>query len=162
MKRVSRTKRIFAAIAALGCVSGTALAHSQVQARDLMLAHYDAPQRSASAPSVPRVLSDKERKRYTRAFAAIEAQDWEAVEDLLEDARGDVLYQVTLAEYYTHAKSPRISAERIAEWLQDGVHLPQSEQLGRMGARRGVANIPDFPTAQSLRYQPEADRKSVV
>ncbi|MEM7688292.1 MAG: lytic transglycosylase domain-containing protein [Pseudomonadota bacterium] len=134
---------------------------AQAPANGQMVAHYETPfgnvaQRGRVLPSV---LSNKQRKRYQRVFAAIDAQDWETVEQLLEDARGDVLYQVALAEYFTHAQSPRIAGERIARWMEDGVHLPHAPQLGRMGAKRGVEYLPDFPIKQSLRYQPAASKR---
>jgi len=124
-----------------------------------MVAHYDRSAYEGRDSAIPQILSEAERKRYRRVFAAIDAQDWKTVEDLLDDARGDVLYQTALAEYYTHAKSPRIAGERIAEWLEDGVHLPQSEQLERMGAKRGVEYMPVLPNAQGLRYQTGASKR---
>ena len=159
MKPGSRTTLLTATLVALGCVSGTSIAHAQ--ARNPMVAHYDNSFSAAfyKASSVPTILSDDERERYTKVFAAIDDEEWETVEDLLKDARGEVLYQTALAEYYTHAKSPRISGERIAQWLEDGVHLPQAPQLGRMGAKRGLDYIPPFPGKQSLRYQGEASKR---
>jgi len=124
-----------------------------------MVAHYDRSAAARRNTALPRVLSDNERSRYTKVFEAIDAQDWETVEDLLKNARGDVLYQTALAEYYTHANSPRISGERIAQWLEDGVNLPQAAQLERMGAKRGVAYLPELPIQQSLRYQTGASKR---
>ena len=125
-----------------------------------MVAHYERRSGSdARNAAIPSLLSDSERKRYAKVFQAIDAQDWESVEELLDDRRGDVLYQVALAEYYTHAKSPRISGDRLGAWLEDGVHLPQAAQLTRMGVKRGVAFVPILPTAQNLRYQRGASKR---
>ena len=163
MKRGFQATLLAAATVAISAAAGTASAQSAPipASRDLMVAHYDAPERASASyeTAVPRVLSDDERERYARVFAAIDAQDWETVEELLDGRRGDLMYQAALAEYFTHAQSPRISGERIAAWLQEGVHLPQAEQIGRMGAKRGVERIPDFPKTQGLRYQPEASKR---
>lgn len=159
MKRGSGKTFLTATLVALGCVSGISIAHAQP--RNAMVAHYDTSFSAAfnETSPVPKVLSKDERERYTKVFAAIDKEDWERVEELLKDARGEVLYQTALAEYFTHANSPRISGERIAQWLEDGVHLPQAPQLGRMGAKRGLDDIPAFPGKQSLRYQGEASKR---
>jgi len=126
-----------------------------------MVAHYDRAERADvhRSDSLPTLLSPEERTLYRNIFAAIDAQDWQRVEDLLDDARGGVLHQIAAAEYYTHANSPRASGEAIARWLAAGVHLPQAPQLGRMGAGRGLANLPQFPAEQGLRYQGEAPKR---
>lgn len=155
----SRFAFFAAAIAALAGISGPLAAQPSVSGQ--MVAHYETPlaDRAQRYNSLPTILSDQERKRYSRVFAAIDAQDWAAVEDLLRDARGEVLYQAALADYYTHANSPRISGDRIAQWFDDGAHLPQAAQLGRMGSARGVTSLPPFPAKQTLRYQPEASKR---
>ncbi|MEO0589841.1 MAG: lytic transglycosylase domain-containing protein [Pseudomonadota bacterium] len=153
MKRLTGT-----ACLAIGflCVPGfTASASAQdTRMPGSMLAHYDHSGAAAwrSEGALPTILSENERARFQSLFAAIDGQDWESVETLLDETKGGVLHQIALAEYYTHAKSPKISAERIADWFSDGVHLPQSRQLGRMGAKRGLAYLPEFPSEQSLRY----------
>lgn len=160
MKLGSQNTLLTATLVALVGVSGPAL--SQSSGRNPMVAHYDTSFSSAfnETSVIPSVLSDKERSRYTQVFDAIDAEQWTKVEELFKDARGDTLYQIALAEYFTHANSPRISGERIAQWFEDGVHLPQAPQLGRMGEKRGVAYIPQFPGKQSLRYQPEASKRT--
>ncbi|MDJ0977872.1 MAG: lytic transglycosylase domain-containing protein [Erythrobacter sp.] len=126
-----------------------------------MAAHYEnAPDISTRlSRALPRILSEQQRARYRAVFAAIDAEDWKTVETQLKNARGEVLYQVALAEYFTHARSPKVGGERIAEWFRDGVHLPQSEQLGRMGARRGLDDLPTFPSEQALRFQTGAAKR---
>ncbi|MEM9310396.1 MAG: lytic transglycosylase domain-containing protein [Pseudomonadota bacterium] len=121
-----------------------------------MVARYDP---SASRAAVPTLLSERERDLYRQVFAAIDAEDWEKVETLLADAPVGILHQVALAEYYTHANSPKVSAERIAMWFKAGLHLPQSEQLGRMGAKRGLEVLPVFPAGKALRYQAGATKR---
>ncbi|MEL6737730.1 MAG: lytic transglycosylase domain-containing protein, partial [Pseudomonadota bacterium] len=147
----------------LACVPGLSASASAQDTRipGSMLAHYENPGavnwRSVSA--VPTILSENERARFQSLFSAIDAQDWESVEKLLQETKGGVLHQIALAEYYTHAKSPKISAERIAYWFAEGVHLPQSRQLGRMGAKRGLEYLPEFPSEQGLRYQNAAAKR---
>ncbi len=124
-----------------------------------MVAHYDASSNGRSE-AVPTVLSANERAFYSDLFGAIDAQQWERVESMLAQRRGGLLHQIARAEYYTHAKSPKIEAERIARWFDDGVHLPQAAQLGRMGAKRGVENLPYLPQAQRFSRQPYASKRT--
>lgn len=144
--------------AALGATQSTQIT-SQINGS--MAAHYnrDESEGSPRSEALPNVLSDEQRERYERIFAAIDRQDWETVEELLDEAEDELLYQIALAEYYTHAKSPRVSAQQIANWFEGGVHLPQSRQLGRMGAKRGLEFLPEFPSDQGFRYQPEASKR---
>ncbi len=125
-----------------------------------MAAHYDrTPSASARrSETVPPVLSDTERKRYERIFVAIDTENWAEVEQLI--AQGDgLLHQVALAEYYTHANSPAVSADQIARWFDRGVYLPQAQQLGRLGERRGLTALPEFPGVQGFRRQPSATKR---
>ncbi|MDY7099462.1 MAG: lytic transglycosylase domain-containing protein [Pseudomonadota bacterium] len=136
----------FAASAQDGAVAGS------------MAAHYDRAT-IGTANTVPAVLSQREREQYGDLFDAIDSHEWGKVDELLRETRGGLLHQIAAAEYFTHAKSPKISAERIADWFQSGVHLPQSEQLGRMGAKRGLDYLPQFPGAQGFRRQPSASKR---
>ena len=122
-----------------------------------MAAHYG--QRTSQGAEMPSVLSRNEREHFRDVFNAIDREDWERVEALLKIHKDAVLYQSALAEYYTHARSPKVSAEQIATWLDLGVHLPQSEQLGRMGATRGLEELPEFPQAQGFARQPAAPKR---
>ncbi|MEO0462004.1 MAG: lytic transglycosylase domain-containing protein [Pseudomonadota bacterium] len=126
-----------------------------------MAAHYARPAEAKQAQrnALPAVLSDKEREHYQRVFAAIDGQDWKTVEDLLGQYNDSALHQVATAEYYTHAKSPKVSAEKIAVWLQAGVDLPQASQLGRMGLKRGLDALPALPGKQGFRYQAGATKR---
>ncbi|MEM8723924.1 MAG: lytic transglycosylase domain-containing protein [Pseudomonadota bacterium] len=122
-----------------------------------MAAHYD--QRADRSASLPSVLSNDERGYYRDVFRSIDRQQWEKVEELLADRQGGILHQMALAEYYTHAKSPKVSADAIGTWFSMGVELPQSQQLGRMGAKRGLQWMPSFPSAQGFRRQPAASKR---
>ncbi|MEO1729157.1 MAG: lytic transglycosylase domain-containing protein [Pseudomonadota bacterium] len=126
-----------------------------------MAAHYGpaSPDSSAPTSALPTLLSDAERQLFERLFSAIDAQDWKTVETLLKDSRGTVLHQIAAAEFYTHAKSPKVSAEQITEWLAGGVDLPQAEQLGRLGAKRGLDVLPVLPSEKGLQYQTGAAKR---
>ncbi len=145
----------------LGLISAFAIAPAAfAQSGDVsgsMAAHYD---RGASqSDAVPVILTEKERDFYRDVFAAIDREQWEQVEQLLATRQGSILDRMALAEFYTHASSPQVSADQIARWLATGVNLPQSEQLGRLGARRGLEQLPEFPEVQGLSRQPEASKR---
>ncbi|WP_298466802.1 lytic transglycosylase domain-containing protein [uncultured Erythrobacter sp.] len=122
-----------------------------------MAAHYD--RQANQSNSLPSVLSNQERDFYRHVFRSIDRQQWQEVEKLLKDRQGGILHQMALAEYYTHAKSPKVSADAIGTWFSMGVELPQSQQLGRMGAKRGLQWTPSFPSAQGFRRQPAASKR---
>ncbi len=121
-----------------------------------MAAHYDRG--SSRNAAVPSVLSSEEREHYREVFRAIDREEWDKVQTLLNERQG-VLHQMALAEYYTHANSPAVSAEQIADWFAQGVELPQSEQLGRLGERRGLEYLPAFPQAQGFSRQRAAPKR---
>ena len=139
-------------------LAAPALAQSQEPSvRGSMAAHYDRQTSAVSA--LPEVLSEYERSFYTDLFAAIDAEEWDEVEEQLSEQPTGLLHQIARAEFYTHASSPRISAQLIASWFDDGVHLPQSQQLGRMGERRGLSAVPRLPSAQGFSRQAEDQRR---
>ncbi|MFO6447468.1 transglycosylase SLT domain-containing protein [Erythrobacter sp. NE805] len=105
------------------------------------------------------VLKADERDLYRQLFAAIDAKQWETVERLLAQRPDGVLTQLARAEYYTHAESPKVAPERIAEWFGAGVELPQAEQLARMGAKRGLSALPVLPREQAFARQPYAPKR---
>ncbi|QUL38582.1 lytic transglycosylase domain-containing protein [Erythrobacter sp. JK5] len=152
MKTCFRPVLLAATLTTALAAPGIAAAQSQS-----MVAHYSHATNENKA--VPSVLSQRERERYRDVFRAIDQEQWNDVEGQLDGRNGDVLHQVALAEYYTHANSPKVSAEQITRWFQDGVDLPQAEQLGRMGAKRGLEYLPAFPQAQSFRSQPSASKR---
>ncbi len=146
-------------ICAFSIASGAAAQTGDVSGS--MAAHYDrnASGSSSTSAAIPAVLSNADQDFYRSVFAAIDREEWGKVQELLNDRRGGVLHQVALAEYYTHANSPRIEADQIANWLSTGVTLPQAEQLGRLGERRGVTQLPAFPQVQRFSRQPEASKR---
>jgi len=107
------------------------------------------------------VLSPEERSTYRQLFAAIDAEQWPLVESLVAQLPGGVLTQTALAEYYTHAKSPKVSAEQIARWFAAGTDLPQAEQLAKMGAKRGLTALPVLPAGQGFARQPFAPKRTL-
>ncbi|MEP5725279.1 MAG: lytic transglycosylase domain-containing protein, partial [Erythrobacter sp.] len=153
MKKCSRT-----ALVAIGLFSFSSIPTiATAQVSGSLAANYDSQEQSSEA--IEPVLNANEQRLYTAVFDAIERQQWQQVEQLLAQNPDGVLHQVALAEYYTHAKSPKVSPGQIHEWFAMGVHLPQTEQLARMGKKRGVENLPDAPKAQSFQRQPYASKR---
>lgn len=109
--------------------------------------------------TVAPVLSAEDKALYRQLFAAIDAEQWPVVESLLAQRPDGVLTQTARAEYYTHAKSPKVSPEQIAAWFNAGTDLPQAEQLVRMGAKRGLAALPALPSEQGFARQPYAPKR---
>ena len=105
------------------------------------------------------VLSPDDRAAYREIFTAIDTQQWPQVEALLAQRPQGILTQAALAEYYTHANSPKIAPEQIAAWFAAGTDLPKAEQLAKMGAKRGVTMLPPLPTAQGFARQPYAPKR---
>ena len=124
-----------------------------------MVAQYDRP--AAANANIPAVLEAAEREHFRSVFLAIEREQWDQVEQLLEQRKDGLLYQTALAEYFTHANSPKIAAERISDWFKLGIHLPQTEQLARLGATRGLTDLPQAPRAQGFRSQPYAPKRTL-
>ncbi|QIG52821.1 transglycosylase SLT domain-containing protein [Altererythrobacter sp. BO-6] len=113
----------------------------------------------AGTVNVPQVLSERDQQYYRDIFTAIAREDWAKVDGLLGDREPGLLHQVAIAEYYTHANSPRVTAEQIAAWFAMGTDLPQAEQLGRLGQKRGLEFLPDLPQAQPFARQPYASKR---
>ncbi len=113
------------------------------------------PAETAIAP----VLTPEERNAYRQVFTAIDAEQWDVVENLLAQRPEGVLTQAARAEFYTHANSPKVSAEQIASWFAAGTDLPQAEQLAKMGAKRGVTYLPPLPSEQGFARQPYAPKR---
>ena len=143
-------------LSAMVIVAAAVPAPAIAQSGDLVARWNGAvPSDSALAP----VLAPEERAHYRQLFAAIDAEQWDVVENLLIQRPDGVLTQAARAEYYTHANSPKITAEQISGWFAAGTDLPQAEQLARMGAKRGVAYIPPLPTQHSFARQPYAPKR---
>jgi len=109
--------------------------------------------------ALAQVLPREERDHYRQLFAAIDTEQWGVVESLIAQRPDGLLTQAALAEYYTHANSPKVSPEQIATWFNAGVDLPQAEQLATMGAKRGVAYLPALPAGQGFARQPYAPKR---
>lgn len=139
------------AIAALAATPG-ALA----QSTDLV-ARYDRD--GASQSTIPPVLSPQDRQYYRDVFTAIDREQWPQVDALLAQRAPGVLHQIATAAYYTHANSPRVSGDQVARWFEAGTHLPQAEQLARLGAKRGLTYYPPIPAEQALVRHPSAPKR---
>ncbi len=154
VKHGIRTFAIAAGFTASLFVSTTATAQSSS-----MVAHYQQPQASAGVASNFSALSAQQRAFYRDVFASIDAQQWDRVEQLLASEQTGILHQMAWAEYYTHANSPKISGDRIADWFAAGVDLPQADQLSRMGEKRGLTSLPYLPQARSFSRQPYISKR---
>ncbi|WP_233996712.1 lytic transglycosylase domain-containing protein [Porphyrobacter sp. CACIAM 03H1] len=144
-------------LAGLALATTTVASPSAAQSGDLVARWNGAVpgERALSA-----VLAPDEREHYRQLFAAIDTEQWGLVESLLAQRPAGVLTQVARAEYYTHAKSPRIAAEQISAWFAaGGTDLPQAEQLARMGAKRGLTTLPPIPGEQGFARQPYAPKR---
>lgn len=117
-----------------------------------LVARYDAnaSAQASAQGSVPAILAQSDRQYYRDVFAAIDREQWAQVEALLAQREAGLLHQTAVAAYYTHANSPRVSADQVARWFDGGTHLPQSDQLARLGAKRGLTYTPPLPYEQSL------------
>ena len=146
-----------AASVALGFASVFALSPAASAQSSSMVAHYGDG--ASQSDALPTVLNREENEHYRELFAAIDREQWDRVNALLFEHRDADLYQIALAEYYTHANSPKISAGQIQDWFELGVELPQAEQLGRLGATRGLENLPAFPNAKGFNQQPSASKR---
>ncbi|MFU7528336.1 transglycosylase SLT domain-containing protein [Qipengyuania sp. ASV99] len=144
-------------LAGFGLISSFVLAPAVIAQTGSMVAHYDRG--AATETPVPRILSGDEREHYRDLFAAIDAEQWAQVNALLDRRSDGLLNQIARAEYYTHASSPQVSAEQVSNWLAAGVELPQTEQLGRLGERRGLEQQPVLPPAQAFSRQPAASKR---
>jgi soluble lytic murein transglycosylase len=154
---LKRARRALIALAWTGALAGFAYAPpAAAQSGDLVGRWYGGAEvKSLVAP----VLSAEERIFYRQLFTMIDAEQWGEVESLLAARPDGILTQFARAEYYTHANSPKVSAEQIVEWFTAGTDLPQAEQLVRMGAKRGVEHLPSLPPAQGFARQPSAPKR---
>jgi len=109
--------------------------------------------------NVPRLLSKSEQTYYAELFQAIDREDWSKVEALFAQQAEGPLHAMARAEYYTHANSPKVSVEQIARWFDEGVQLPQAEQLARLGFKRGLEDAPALPQQQRLVAQPYSSKR---
>lgn len=153
---VHKLRRTSAAMAAMVLAAAGVHAPASAQAGDLVARWNGAtPADQALTP----VLSAEDRAVYRQLFAAIDSGQWPQVESLLAQRPDGVLTQAALAEYYTHANSPKVAPEQIAAWFAAGTDLPQAEQLAKMGAKRGLTALPVLPSGQGFQRQPYASKR---
>lgn len=153
---LKRSGRALGALGALVLAGAGFHAPAAAQAGDLVARWNGAtPAERALSP----ILTPEERAAYREIFTAIDTQQWPQVEALLAQRPQGILTQVALAEYYTHANSPKIAPEQIAAWFAAGTDLPKAEQLAKMGANRGLTLLPPLPTGQGFARQPYAPKR---
>ena len=148
--------RTSAGLLALACTALALPAAAQAQSDNLVAGWSD---QTRSAAALASVLPRAEQEHYRQLFAAIDTEQWSVVEALLAQSPDGVLTQLARAEYYTHANSPKVSADQIAVWLARSTELPQAEQITRMGAKRGVEYLPALPQGQGFARQPSAPKR---
>ncbi|MCL6251856.1 lytic transglycosylase domain-containing protein [Altererythrobacter sp. KTW20L] len=112
--------------------------------REYFIAHVERP-------DSPRQLSEGDAAYYRSVFRAIDGENWAEVQRLFAERSDGPLHAVAQATYYTHARSPRVEASQIEQWLQVGHELPQAAQLVRLGQTRGLAEAPRLPTQNQFR-----------
>ena len=125
-------------------------------AQSSTLATYPPP---ASRGAVPQVLSAEERAYYRALFAHLDREEWDKFTALLAERPAGLLHAVATAEFYTHANSPRVSAEQVTQWLASGLELPQAEQITRLGAKRGLTSFPELPRVREFTRQPSSSKR---
>jgi len=143
----------------IGSLAAGALACSiaiPVSANSSAAEYFSARENSTN---VPTLLSDRDRAYYRQVFAAIDDQRWDKFESLLAEREEGLLHDVARAEYYLHSKSPKVEADRIANWLNSGSYLPHAEQISRLGERRGLSASYSLPRPQSIIRQPYASKR---
>ncbi len=113
----------------------------------------------ADRTAVPALLSQDERTYYKDLFAAIERQEWAKVQAMFEQKAEGPLHQVARAEYFLHAKSPKIELEALNQWLAQRTPLPQGEQIAALAVKRGATAVPALPAPQPLVSQPASPKR---
>ncbi|TCJ37426.1 lytic transglycosylase domain-containing protein [Parafrankia sp. BMG5.11] len=151
---MGRTTRIaLAAAGVIACaVSSPALANSSA-------AEYFRAR--ANSTNVPKLLSKAESDWYKSLFAAIDLNDWTRVDAMFAEKADGPLHQVARAEYFLHAKSPKVELPAIQAWLDKGTALPQAQQIASLGLKRGLATVPSLPVPQQLVAQPYAPNRTL-
>ena len=150
--RLKRTSSLaaLAAVAALASVTAT-----PAQARSSAEYYHTR----TISNDVPTLLSREDRQYYQDYFRALDRQDWSSIEKLLDERPDGLLHDVARAEYYLHAKSPKVELDRIQNWLATGRALPEADKIARLGLVRGLEEMPALPQAQDFRSQPYAPKR---
>ena len=113
----------------------------------------------ATSTNVPALLSNSEKEYYEQLFRAIDRENWSEVDSLLAQRADGPLHQVAKAEYYLHANSPKVEADKVRTWLSAGTDLPQAERLNTLGQKRGLDASYDIPREQSFVSQGYASKR---
>jgi soluble lytic murein transglycosylase-like protein len=141
---------IFLALAALGSIA------TPLAAQEHAIARYDVP---STSQHIPQILSDADRIYYKSLFTHLDREQWDEFSALLAERPSGLLHAVAKAEFYTHANSPRVSAEQVEEWLEIGIRLPQAEQVRTLGIRRGLSRASRLPETQDFVRQPSVSKR---
>ena len=149
-------RRIALPLLAISAVAVASTAPSQALAGASSAEYF---QSRLSGDTLPRQLSENDRRYYRDVFSAIDAMQWTRVEELLAQRDGGPLHAVAQAEYYLHANSPAIEGPRLAAWLERGVDLPQADRIASLASKRGVGWTPALPREQGFQRQPYATKR---
>jgi soluble lytic murein transglycosylase-like protein len=114
----------------------------------------------SSQNEVPALLPQSDRDYYKALFSAIDKEDWKTVQSMFDQRKDGPLHKVALAEYYLAAHSPKVEAPQIEAWFQGAPRLPQAEKLAKLGAKRGLMDIPSLPSAQNFYRQPTLPKRA--
>ena len=113
----------------------------------------------ADRSAVPALLSADDRAYYKDLFAAIDRGDWAKVQALFAQRADGPLHQVARAEYFLASGSPKIEADALGQWLDQGTSLPQAEQIAALAQKRGVEAVPLLPAPQRLISLPSTPKR---
>ncbi|BBC72956.1 murein transglycosylase [Altererythrobacter sp. B11] len=145
-------KHIISALAALAAVAGAMPAQAR-SSREYFVAR-------ANQDAVPKQLSQRDREYYGEVFAAIDAENWSRVQELLAQRDDGLLQRVAEAEFYLARNSPRVELPQIERWLERGRNLPQAAQLGRLALTRGAVTLPDLPVEAQFQQRSPNPRRT--
>lgn len=156
-RELMNRKMLTLGLGAVVSVASVMAVPAMAQGTGNLVARHDGS--AAVQGNVPAVLSNADRRLYRDLFAAIDGEQWAQVDYLLAQHPAGVLTQLAAAAYYTHANSPRVTGDQIARWFEAGAHLPQAEQLARLGKTRGLAYHPPLPVEQGMARHASAPKR---
>ena len=113
-----------------------------------------------SAQSVPSILSNDDRKRYTDVFAAIRTKRWADARALLEADRKGPLAAYLRAQLLLAPDSPRAELADLLPLLEQAPELPQAGRLASLASKRGASALPALPAEQRLIWAGSAPRRT--
>jgi len=138
------------------CAAAATVAATPAQANSAAMDYF---RNRADRTAVPKLLSQDDRVYYKDLFAAIDSADWAKVQMLLAQKPDGPLHLVARAEYYLDAKSPKIEATALEQWLSQGSTLPEAEQVAALAAKRGSAVQISLPSSQALASLPSMPKR---